>query len=248
MKNFKSLYYILMVTAVYGICIPIAPDGICTSIQKKEFETIIAQNNDLPALLMSVKILTNHAHLTNEQPPVVNLCHFPISHYQLFCQYNKGLARMQMPQIEGFPKPGSKAEQMVNTGILQRRPDGQVDLKDLFIAAMDAKFGACREEVIGASSLKATQNEINGVIVASMWWTLKQNPKHSMLRSALLIAKDNYILDGHHRWAAINALEYGQAKARKVSMRVMRVNTDITTLLKEALQFVKEYGIAAESL
>ncbi|MDR3550364.1 MAG: hypothetical protein P4L31_03055 [Candidatus Babeliales bacterium] len=222
--------------------------GVCVDIKKSEFEHIVNQNNDLPALLMSLKILGDYAKIKLETPPANNLCTFASSRHRLFCECNKGISRIDMPQIDGQPTPGGKAEQMIKRGTLIPKKNGEVDLKDQFIAAMNNKFGGSRQETVDASTLKATQNEINGCYVAGMWWTLKQNPQHKILRAPLFIAQDNYILDGHHRWAAIDALEYGARQAKPVMMRVIRINTDIDTLLKEALEFTKEYGIEAQSV
>jgi len=220
---------------------------VCAHIKKAEFEKIIDQNNDLPALLMSLNILTDYTQEHKQTPPTANLCNFPSRRHKLFCQGNKGIPRIKMPQIDGKPKPNSKAEQMVKEGVLQAKKDGEVDLKDQFIQAMRCKFDVSEELTIDAASLKATQNEINGRYVAGMWWSLKQNPHHKLLRSPLFIAKDNYILDGHHRWAAIDALEYGEQEAKPVMMRVIKIDTDIDTLLEQAHKFAQEYGIEEQS-
>lgn len=196
---------------------------------------------------MSLKILTDYAQTYKQAPPTANLCSFPSRRHKLFCQDNKGISRIEMPQIDGKPKPNSKAEKMVKAGLLQAKKDGEVDLKDQFLQAMRSKFDVSEELIVDASSLKATQNEINGRYVAGMWWSLKQNPQHKLLRSPLFVAKDNYILDGHHRWAAIDALEYGEEEAKHVMMRVIKIHIDIDTLLEEAHKFAQEYGIEAQS-
>lgn len=225
-----------------------ANNALCLGIKKSELGKIIGQNNDLPALLMSLKILTDYNKMHDEKAPIYNLCTFESSRYKIFCQYNKGMLRIDMPQISGQPKPGSKAEQMVKNGILQQnKSNGEVDLSKEFIATMNNKFGVLPEEEVDAATLKATQKEIAGCHVAGMWWSLKQEPQHKLLRSPLFIAKDNYIIDGHHRWAAINALEYGALTPKPIKMRVIRINTDVDTLLKETLKFTDEYGIEPQS-
>lgn len=244
--NYKSLVFLLVNIAINAEC-P-TNEIVCVDIKKNEFERIINQNNDLPALLLSLKILGDYAQSKAQTLPFHNLCTFASRRHRSFCQYNKGISRIDMPQIEGQPKPGSKAERMITLGILIPAKNGNVDLKDQFIIAMDKKFGPAQYETVDASTLKSTQNEINGCYVACMWWTLKQNPTQEQLRAPLFVSKDNYILDGHHRWAALDALEYGAQEIKPVMMRVIRINTDIDTLLKEALQFVQEYGIKAQSI
>ena len=62
----------------------------------------------------------------------------------------------------------------------------------------------------------------------------------------LIVSKDDYILDGHHRWAAKIGLDAASGKLRDdLKMKVSRVNVDIVTLLDEANKFTGGKGAKA---
>ena len=80
----------------------------------------------------------------------------------------------------------------------------------------------CKE--LEAESLRPTQNEINLALVMEIIRKGLNTKKHP-----LVIAKDNYILDGHNRWKAGTILQE--------RVHVIRVDLHIHALLHEALQW-----------
>ena len=58
----------------------------------------------------------------------------------------------------------------------------------------------------------------------------------------LVVSKDNYILDGHHRWAAQIGIDAANNRLGDLHMRVSRVNIGIISLLKEAEAFTGGKG------
>jgi len=82
-----------------------------------------------------------------------------------------------------------------------------------------------RDETVTAGSLHATQREINTAKVAKIM------EGYSLSGERLLTSKDNYILDGHHRWAALLSLD------PKNKMKITRVNLPIQKLLKVAREW-----------
>ena len=66
-----------------------------------------------------------------------------------------------------------------------------------FAKTIRRKFGVkSRRAMLKPQNLKPAQNEINGEIVDSI---IKTKKKHN---NPLVVSEDNYIVDGHHRWAA----------------------------------------------
>jgi hypothetical protein len=60
------------------------------------------------------------------------------------------------------------------------------------------------------------------------------------ITAPIFVSQDNFILDGHHRWAAIVAESRYEPGAK---MCVRKVNANIDQLLKEADNFTQKFGI-----
>lgn len=143
-----------------------------------------------------------------EQAPNFNLCNVTVKGTSLFCGGSKGIPRVSMPQLD--------TEQTKN-----------------FLKALKKEGFKVQKDTEFAAHLRATQNELSGVKVWQQTEKAKIDP--SRLEKRLVVSRDNYILDGHHHWAA----KIGQdAKNNKLfnnkKMRVSRVDASITQLLERA--------------
>lgn len=224
-------------------------DTITVTFKKSELETILKQGDDLPSVLWSLKILAQDADAKKQPEPEYNLCEFKVSAHELFCEDNKGLPRAQMPQLKGQPKPGSKAAKEVKAGKLKADKNGDVDLREQFIAYMrDEKHHKVENpKIVDAMELKAAQDQLVGTRVADVWWNLKLNPEKIMKRDPIFVSEDLYILDGNHHGAAVKALEYGSQSLRSVKLRIQKIDTDIETLVRETNEFCTMWGIEAKA-
>ena len=72
----------------------------------------------------------------------------------------------------------------------------QLGPKEGFLANLQKHKIKFHKVTIDSKDLKSSQGEFNKDAIAS----LMIDPKTS--KSAIVISKDNYVLDGHHRWAA----------------------------------------------
>ena len=151
-----------------------------------------------------------------EKAPNYNLCLVTIKATSLFCADTKGIPRVQMPQ-------------------LAKEQDAQ------FFEYLKAKgYGAVQEEQY-ASHLRATQNELNGAKVAAIARKLQSPAGYNS--NPIFVSKDDYILDGHHRWAAeigVDAANNVLADSKKMS--IYRIDIPITKLLEEAESFTEGKG------
>ena len=96
-----------------------------------------------------------------------------------------------------------------------------------------------------AGFLRATQNELIGAKVAAIAKALQTiDPKKL---DPLVVSRDNYIVDGHHRWAAEVAIS-AEAGNFDRPLEIYRVNSDILPLLKLADDFTGGKGHEAGSL
>jgi hypothetical protein len=87
---------------------------------------------------------------------------------------------------------------------------------------------ATREEVL-ASSLKPTQKEINTERVQAMTSACSTEEK------PMLVSKDGFILDGHHRWM--------RAVWDKKTLHIIRLDRNILAVLELVKQFPKAFFI-----
>ncbi len=202
------------------------------------------KNDDVPSVLLLLKIIVDDAVQQGEHAPEYNLCELQIPHTDhRFCAFNKGIKRLNMPQLKGVPVPGSKADQ------LPRDERHEVDGSQAFVEYLRAKGYTMNLEEVPVVTLKATQNEIIGSKVAGIWYAM-QDPTSDAYRTItsmpLFISRDNYILDGHHRWAAAVAHGISNGDLASVHMKAERVDVGIDQLVRDAHDFTRQFGIQPE--
>jgi hypothetical protein len=119
--------------------------------------------------------------------------------YESYMQNNVGIARNEMPQINS-------------------------DLQELFLAYFKARYGrgAVAQTQIQANELKPTQSEIDAQKVYEKMEAQSYNDRE------FIVSRENYLLDGHHDWAA--ALENNEREL----LQVVKIDLPIRTLVKEA--------------
>jgi ParB-like chromosome segregation protein Spo0J len=76
-------------------------------------------------------------------------------------------------------------------------------------------------------ALKPSQNEINRKIVKKVVKTLKASSAKG--QKPIVVSKDNFVVDGHHRWAAQKVLN------PKKKIKVLKMNAPINDALGIAI-------------
>jgi hypothetical protein len=147
-----------------------------------------------------------------EHAPTYNLCNVSVHGTNLFCAETKGIPRIKMPQIK--------------------------DPKELLRSLREQGVAIDKTREY-SDHLRSTQNEISGAKVAATMAKLRSGERHIDDRR-LVVSKDNYILDGHHHWAAAVGVDASDNKF-KTRMKVSRVNMGIIPLLKVAEKFSGEH-------
>lgn len=177
-----------------------------------------------------------------EKPPNYNLCLISIPNTNLFCHGNKGLTRIQMPQLSGEAIPGSPAEKLPQRG----HGTGEVMGEKAFRAALEAAGIKVTDGRKKASHLRATQNELVGANVAGIADVMRHgsNPE---LDAPIFVTRDNYIVDGHHRWAARVAVDADNGVLGDEEMDVEIIDADIGAILDFANAFANLIGIKQKS-
>jgi hypothetical protein len=167
-----------------------------------------------------------------------NLCQVTVPGTNLYCDGNQGIPREEMPQFKGKPLPGTPAESM------PKDSKGEVDTEPLFKKMLKEKGIKTVETELPSDKLKATQSELVGAKVAGMAKALEENPNNPGITAPIYVSRDGYVIDGHHRWAAVTSAAIKAGKP--ANMKVIVVDMDIKDAIPMCNQFAEEQGIAAK--
>jgi len=185
----------------------------------------------------------------SEREPTYNLCDISVPGTNLYCNGNKGIPRKKMPQFKGKPQPGSQAEKDLEAEKKagKAKPDAEeINGEKLYAKMLEDKGIKVTNTEVPAESLKATQTELVGDKVLGMEAGLEADPTNPNLTAPLYVSKDGYVIDGHHRWAAITSYNIKHPEA-PIPLKVMIVDQDIDTAIQSANDFANEYGVATKS-
>lgn len=195
----------------------------------------LTQPEQLSTLINKLAAIGQDAMDRGSKAPLYNLCDIAVAGTSIFCSDNKGIGRIDMPQLRGKPMPGSRADRYLH-------PDrkGEVDLSKGFTDYLTHDRGAQVSTTVSFPEfLHATQGELNGAKVAAMAHGMELG---KVPPGDVWISRDNYILDGHHRWAA--AVTLSRQKGELIPINVKRIDIDIMPLLEEAKHYAAWMGLA----
>ena len=200
----------------------------------------VKQRRDVSMKIDDLAKKSAEAKANGEKAPNFNLCDITIPGTNLYCGGNKGIPREQMPQFKGKPQPGSIADG------LPKDKDGEVDTEAMFKKMLEDKGIKVSEPTqVPADQLKATQTELVGSKVAGMSKALDADPNNPGITAPIYISSDGYVLDGHHRWAAVTSHEI--MSGREAMMNVRVIDMPIDQLVKESNQFAQNIGVQAKA-
>ncbi len=157
-----------------------------------------------------------------------------------------------------FEETDEEYAERVPSSQLPKDEKGEVNTEDLFKDKLD-ELGIEMSEPkpMNVSDLKATQNELKPANVAFMVDVLMTAtpPPHKdkeaedkwklseKLREPIIVSKDGYILDGHHRWAALVALDIANGGSGDIEMMVKQVDDTAEGLVEKTNNFTKDQGL-----
>ena len=181
-----------------------------------------------------------------------NLCKVTVPGTNLYCDGNKNIPRDQMPQFRGKPEPGSEADKM------KRDKNGEVETSHLFDQMLNKEgIKISKPTPVPPDSLKATQSELVGPKVIGMMGVLdkdcnnqkcdeKDKQDYKNITDPIYVSKDGYVVDGHHRWAAISSHNIKNPD-KQIPMNVRVIDDNIDSVIPKANKFAQDIGIAAKS-
>lgn len=200
--------------------------------------------------------------------PNFNLCTVSIPGTNLFCDESLDIPRKSMPQLKTKVTPGSKAEEMLKKQLEAKgkpvTPEAlrkeELNAEDAFLEHLKSKgVKITTGEEMESVKMKATQNELVGAKVLGMANSLMR-PKEAglsdeaaakarkALTAPLLVSRDGYVLDGHHRWAAVAVGDLMQGRGNKpTKIKVIKVDMDIEDLVDESNVWGDKLGLERKS-
>lgn len=113
-----------------------------------------------------------------------------------------------------------------------------------FIAHLKEQGIQVKDEHAAPAKLLPTQNEINAGKVGHM---LAKNEAGKTDLQPIFVSKDNYVLDGHHRWAVGATLDAENPKA-SIKMPVTRIMAPHDKALKAMEHYADKHKIAHRAL
>ena len=204
------------------------PDGI-------EPEDLEKFNTDIS----KVQQIVADAKAKGEKAPNINLCDVTVPGTNLYCDDNLGIPREEMPQFKGKPQPGTPAAEMAVD------KNGEVDTEPLFKKMLEEKGIKVVQTEVPSDKLKATQSELVGAKVVGMMEALEENPEHPSITAPIYVSRDGFVVDGHHRWAAIAAYN-AKNPDKQIPMKVQVIDQDIKDAIPMCNKFAEEQGVAAK--
>lgn len=187
--------------------------------------------------------MARDAEKRGEKAPSYDLCNVSVGGSNLFCgsklrtkEFPNGVPRVKMPQLSGKAVEGSAASRLTVVG-------GIVNASAAFVEHLKGVGISTSTESVPAAQLKATQAELVGSKVAAIMSQTRYDPA----AEAIFVSRDNYVLDGHHRWAAVVGRDAKDGRLGDSKMNIVRVDAPISELLHRANRWTKEFGIKAES-
>lgn len=187
---------------------------------------------EVGTLLDKLAAIVHDATEKGEKAPIYDLCNVSVPHTNLFCADAVVKKRIEMPQLSGIPRPGSPADK------LPKNKKGEVDLSDMFRRQLEMEGHKVTDTTESAAHLKASQHELIGNKVAGMVQSLRVG---KLPPGRIFTSNDNYIVDGHHRWAANVGESLGSNK--DMQMDIARIDMPIIDLLNEANKFTEQMGL-----
>ena len=214
------------------------------------------QNPDMPEDKLEAAIKAEVKKRGVPKPPSYDLCAVSVPGTNLFCGKNKEIPRDDMPQLKTTAVPGTPAWKKAEAIAKETGGDPnkvEVNAEGAFLDYLKEKNVEIQYgQTMAATEMKATQNQLNADKVAGMAWALYSNPdtkdpKHP-LRLPLIVSNDGYVLDGHHRWAALATHDIMQGNKEVSDIPVIKVQMDIEELVDMSNDFGDAYGLARKGM
>jgi hypothetical protein len=144
-----------------------------------------------------------------------DLTNMHIENTQLYDEDNLGIPRNKMPQVPS-------------------------DTKLVFISEMEKRGARVQRGVADPSKLHPIQEEMSASKVGLIMKSLRKKGMKTGDGGRIIISKDNFVIDGHHRWAAAAMLSFEDSS---IKLPVIRVDMNHKDLIAATLAWNDATGI-----
>jgi hypothetical protein len=144
-----------------------------------------------------------------------DLTNMHIEDTQLYDEDNLGIPRNKMPQVPS-------------------------DTKAVFISEMEKRGVRVQRGVADPAKLHPIQEEMSASKVGLIMKKLRKKGMKTDDGGRIVISKDNFVIDGHHRWAAAAMLSFEDSS---IKLPVIRVDMNHKDLIDVTLAWNKASGI-----
>ena len=196
----------------------------------------LTQPRQVSTLLDRLGQMVTEAESLGEKAPNYNLCLVSVKGTNIFCSASKGIKRIDMPQLSGKAREGSPAEKFTDP------KTGEANAGKAFADHLKSRGITVTEGTEKASYLRASQMELVGSKVAGIAKAYRAGT-YDPTKETIFISNDGYIVDGHHRWAAVVGVDLADNIAGDLDMNVQKIDLGIMEVLAEAKEFSETFGI-----
>lgn len=155
------------------------------------------------------------------------------------------ILRKDHPDITNLTLDGTRLMSRDNLGIPRNEmPQIPTDKKPEFLALLESRGVKVEKQEVKASELKPIQANISGTTSGQIMVRILTNREpegKDGFDGAIVVSKDDYVIDGHHRWAANVALELAGDGSRK--MKVLKIDLPHDKLIEVTKKWNESQGI-----
>ena len=141
--------------------------------------------------------------------------------------------RTDNPDLTNLGIVGTKLFTRDNLGIMRdEMPQVPRDSKDEFIAEMTNRGIKVTREKISPQKLHPIQAEISASKTGDIYRDIMKNGHKDNDKARIVISSDNYVIDGHHRWAASAFMSFKNEGEKIPVLRVDMTHMELIDVVR----------------
>jgi hypothetical protein len=145
------------------------------------------------------------------------------------------------PDLTSMHIDGTNLYDEDNLGIPRNKmPQIPSDTKGTFISVMEKRGARVTRTEIDPTQLHPIQKEISASKVGLIMRKLRKDGTATDDGGRIVVSKDNYVIDGHHRWAAVAMLNF---EDKSIKLPVIKVDINHQDLIDATLAWNQATGI-----
>ena len=208
-------------------------------VNKPKVATLVQEMKEKVDEIKAVRAVQKAAGVPDDKLqkiPDMNLCSVSVPGTNYFCADNLGVPRVKMPQLslsadkipDGAPAKNFPVNQF-----------GEINIAEHFAGYLESQGVKITDTSARSGDLRSTQSELQGDKIARNMGLIESG---KMDRS-IFVSSDNYVLDGHHQWAAQLAVDNITGSVADHNVRVRQIDMPMRELLPLTLGYTAGMGV-----